>query len=383
MALNNTYGARPVQQEAAVGAGLQILLLALLGSAIGMGPAGWLTGLVFAVAGWAVLSRAVHRSGLASFGPANRVTLGRATLVGAVTALVVDSFHDAPPVTLLVALTALALLLDGVDGKVARRTGTTSALGARFDMEVDAFLILVLSVYVSLQLGPWVLLIGAMRYAFVAAARVRPWLNAPLPPSTARKAVAATQGVFLLLAASELLPGAVNAAVVAVALALLVWSFGRDVRWLWRRSRVTGVTRMTPVTRADAEAGQPGAAVAQVVSAGPGAAVAEEVSPTPVTAMAQEVPAAPETAAALRKSTATVTPLARAEAAVAMAQVQSARPVTARAQVQSAGPVTARAQVVRPARPAAATARVVPVDPVEPVEPVAASDHLVVVHSAP
>jgi uncharacterized membrane protein YphA (DoxX/SURF4 family) len=53
-------------------------------------------------------------------------------------------------------------------------------------MEVDAFLILVLSVYVSMSLGPWVLLIGGMRYAFVAAARVLPWLNAPLPPSTAR-----------------------------------------------------------------------------------------------------------------------------------------------------------------------------------------------------
>ena len=39
-----------------------------------------------------------------------------------------------------------ALALDGVDGQVARRTGTASELGARFDMEVDAFLILVLSV---------------------------------------------------------------------------------------------------------------------------------------------------------------------------------------------------------------------------------------------
>ena len=141
MALNNTYDARLVQQETAVGAGVQILVLALLGSAIGMGLAGWVTGLVFAVALWAVLSRALHRSQLRSFGPANRVTLGRATLVGGVTALVADSFESTPPVTLLVGLTAVALLLDGVDGKVARRTGTSTALGARFDMEVDAFLI--------------------------------------------------------------------------------------------------------------------------------------------------------------------------------------------------------------------------------------------------
>ncbi|MFE6332242.1 CDP-alcohol phosphatidyltransferase family protein [Streptomyces sp. NPDC057806] len=237
MALNNTYDARLVQQETALGAGVQILVLALLGTAIGMGPAGWLTGLAFAVATWAVLSRALHRSRLRSFGPANRVTLGRSILVGGVTALVADSFQSPPPLTLLVGLTAVALILDGVDGKVARRTGTSTALGARFDMEVDAFLILVLSVYVSMAHGPWVLLIGGMRYGFVAAARFWPWLNAALPPSTARKTVAALQGVFLLLAASGLLPHLVGLGVVATALAALVWSFGRDVLWLRRTSR--------------------------------------------------------------------------------------------------------------------------------------------------
>jgi phosphatidylglycerophosphate synthase len=241
VALNNSYDARPVQQETAVGAGVQVLLLALMGTAIGMGPVGWLTGLAFAIATWAVLSRALHRSRPRSFGPANRVTLGRAVLVGGVTALVADSFQDSPPVSLFVGLTAVALILDGVDGKVARRTGTSTALGARFDMEVDAFLILVLSVYVSMTMGLWVLLIGGMRYVFVAAARVWPWLTAPLPPSTARKTVAALQGVLLLTAGAALLPHAVNVGVVVLALGLLVWSFGRDVLWLWRTSRVATV----------------------------------------------------------------------------------------------------------------------------------------------
>ncbi|MEU1266352.1 CDP-alcohol phosphatidyltransferase family protein [Streptomyces cellulosae] len=253
MALNNTYDARLVQQETAVGAGVQILLLALIGTAIGMGPAGWVTGLAFAIATWAVLSRALHRAGSRTFGPANRVTLGRATLVGGVTALVADSFQDSPPVSLFVGLTAVALILDGVDGKVARRTGTSTALGARFDMEVDAFLILVLSVYVSMAMGPWVLLIGAMRYVFVAAARVWPWLTAPLPPSTARKTVAALQGVLLLVAASAYLPHVVNVGVVALALGLLVWSFGRDVLWLFRTHRVTQAIPVTVELRARRE----------------------------------------------------------------------------------------------------------------------------------
>ncbi|MET8678873.1 CDP-alcohol phosphatidyltransferase family protein [Streptomyces sp. NPDC004647] len=223
------------RRETAAGLGAQMLLLGCLWAAAGLGPAGWLAGSAFAVATWAVLSLALSRSWAGSFGPANGVTLGRAMLVGGVTALVADSFGRRPPVAVLVALATVALILDAVDGQVARRTGTASPLGARFDMEVDAFLILVLSVHVAMSLGAWVLLIGAMRYAFVAAARVMPWLRGPLPPGTARKAVAALQGIVLVVAAAGIVPPSPVSAMVLLALALLVWSFGRDIAWLWRK----------------------------------------------------------------------------------------------------------------------------------------------------
>ena len=229
----DSYSARLVWHETTVGAGAQLLLLALLGTAAELRAAGWLAGLAFTVVTWALLTRAVHRARCTAFGPANRVTLARATLVGGVTALVADSFTGPVPVAVLALLTAVALVLDGVDGKVARRTGTASPLGARFDMEVDAFLILVLSVYVALSLGPWVLLIGGMRYAFAAAARVLPWLRRDLPVSMARKTVAAAQGIALLIAAAGVLPRPGEFAVVGLALAALVWSFGRDIGWLW------------------------------------------------------------------------------------------------------------------------------------------------------
>ena len=74
----------------------------------------------------------------------------------------------------LVGLTSLALVLDAVDGRVARGTETVSALGGRFDMEVDAFLIFVLSVYVAQSVGVWVLALGAARYVFVAAGWLLP-----------------------------------------------------------------------------------------------------------------------------------------------------------------------------------------------------------------
>jgi phosphatidylglycerophosphate synthase len=79
-------------------------------------------------------------------GPANWVTLARGTLAVGVAALVADSFSEPAQVTALVTLSGVALALDAVDGWVARRSKTASKLGAQFDGEVDAFLILVLSV---------------------------------------------------------------------------------------------------------------------------------------------------------------------------------------------------------------------------------------------
>jgi phosphatidylglycerophosphate synthase len=171
------------------------------------------------------------------------VTLTRATLVGGVTALTVDSFDRPAPVGVLVALTTVALVLDAVDGHVARRTGTVTALGARFDMEVDAFLLLVLGVYVAAPVGAWALAIGGMRYVFVVAIWALPWMRGTLPPRYWRKVVAATQGIALVLAAADVLPRPLTVTVVAAALALLVESFGRDVRWQWQHSPVRTAQR--------------------------------------------------------------------------------------------------------------------------------------------
>ncbi|MFD5558185.1 CDP-alcohol phosphatidyltransferase family protein [Streptomyces sp. NPDC127068] len=252
MDLNQACGRRGFpapRHEAAIGAGAQVLLLALLGATVGLGAAGWLAGLAFGAGSWVVLTRALDRSGAHRLGPANRVTLGRTVLVGGVTALVAEAFGGARPVLPLLALTAVALVLDAVDGRVARRTGTATPLGARFDMEVDAVLILVLSVDAAVRFGPWVLLIGAMRYAFVVAARGLRWLGAPLPPRTGRKAVAAFQGIALLLATAPFLPHLVRAGLLLTALAALTWSFGRDVGWLYRFGDRPGAA---PLPRAEA-----------------------------------------------------------------------------------------------------------------------------------
>jgi phosphatidylglycerophosphate synthase len=220
----------------AAGLAVQLALMALLwSSGVRLGVAGWLAGAAYAVVLCAVLTGAVRRARIRVFGPANGVTLVRATLVGCVTAIVARAALEHERDVALIVIAAVALALDAVDGQVARRTGTVSRLGARFDMEVDAFLILVLSVFVARDLGPWVLGIGSMRYAFVAAGLVVPRLRRPVPPTTIGKAVAATQGIVLVVAASGVLPRPVATALTGLALALLTWSFGRSTRWLLRR----------------------------------------------------------------------------------------------------------------------------------------------------
>ncbi|MBB2938176.1 phosphatidylglycerophosphate synthase [Amycolatopsis bartoniae] len=231
------YSTVPPAQEQTAGFAAQLLLLAVLGSAVGLGPVGWSAGAAFAVALWALLTSAQRRAHATALGPADLVTLARAVLVGGVAALVADRAGGAQPVVLFVALASVALVLDAVDGQVARRTHTVSALGARFDMEVDAFLILVLSVQAAFAQGWWVLAIGAMRYGFVVAAWLLPWLRVALPHSRARKVVAALQGIVLVVACAGVLPALAATVVTAAALALLAWSFGRDVRWLRRQSQ--------------------------------------------------------------------------------------------------------------------------------------------------
>jgi phosphatidylglycerophosphate synthase len=232
---------RTVQSGPLLGFAGTVALLCALAATVSLSPLGWAAGLVVGAAGCALLTRGLHRMHAAGLGPADQVTLARAVLVCGVTALGAGS-PDGPARVVLVVLAAAALALDNVDGRVARGTGTTSALGARFDLEVDAFLILVLSADASRTVGVWVLAIGAARYAFVGARLLLPWMRADAPPRYWCKVVAAVQGVALTVAAAHVLPPDATAIALVVALALLAESFGREVWWLWR-ARPIGAPR--------------------------------------------------------------------------------------------------------------------------------------------
>jgi phosphatidylglycerophosphate synthase len=170
------------------------------------------------------------------FGAANLITAGRAVLVAGIAAAAVAPVSPRTA-GLIVAVGTVAALLDLTDGWVARRTGTATAFGARFDMEVDAALVLVLSALVWRYgvAGAWVLASGLMRYGFVGLAALWPWLARPLPPSRRRQAACVLQIVALLVALAPVTPPALAMTAAVAGLAVLAWSFAIDVAWLARR----------------------------------------------------------------------------------------------------------------------------------------------------
>ena len=187
-------------------------------------------GLVAAVA-LARLTDANHP--FAIFGQANHVTTARAVFVALVAGAIGED--TAPIVAGSVAAAAMAVtIMDGADGRLARRQRMSSAFGARYDMEVDALLILVLSVlaFTHDKAGAWVIVSGVIRYVFVAAGWTWPWMARPLIPSRRRQAACVIQIVALIVVVEPMVMRPISELVAAFALGMLSASFAADTWWL-------------------------------------------------------------------------------------------------------------------------------------------------------
>ena len=169
----------------------------------------------------------LHRS----LGPGNGVTLIRAALV----ALLAGAIVAPNPVSWIVfALACVAFALDGLDGWLARRSGLTSAFGARFDMEVDALLgaVLALILLSNGHVGVEILLLGFTRYAFVGASLFLPKLRGPLPDSLRRKTICVIQIAALIALLCPMTPLWLMSPLSWGAAILLLVSFLTDTRYL-------------------------------------------------------------------------------------------------------------------------------------------------------
>jgi FkbM family methyltransferase len=132
----------------------------------------------------------------------------------------------------LLAVGAMALLelTDMVDGRIARRRGTSS-FGAVLDEETDAFFTLLLAylLHARAGVGQWVLAAGALRYLFVlifALPGGRTMAGLPAAFTRYSRAACATSVILLIGGFVDPFPQSLRLALPALALGLLVVSFG-------------------------------------------------------------------------------------------------------------------------------------------------------------
>src|SRR4029453_16771653 len=155
----------------------------------------------------------------ARFGAANNITTLRAALAVLVAGLVGE--RSSPALAAAAASASfVVIMLDSIDGWVGRRTRMSSPFGARFDMEVDAFLILVLAMLAWRhgKAGWWILLAGLLRYLFMLAGKLWAWMDRPLRPSTRRQTICVVQiaGLIVTLVPSVQPPASATVAALAL-----------------------------------------------------------------------------------------------------------------------------------------------------------------------
>jgi len=112
-----------------------------------------------------------HFTPRGGFGAANALTALRFAIASAV-GLVPDSV----PTFALGATVLGVFALDGLDGWVAKRRGESSEFGAHFDMETDAYFVLLigLELFTRGRYGAWILVVGLLRYVYVLALALFP-----------------------------------------------------------------------------------------------------------------------------------------------------------------------------------------------------------------
>jgi phosphatidylglycerophosphate synthase len=199
------------------------LLLGALGVALYLDRAWPLAACGAASIGALVAVNREQWTSVGSFGWANAVTALRVALIWLFGARLAKA-----PEPLLAVIVLGLYALDGLDGYLARRRGTTSEFGALFDMEADAFFVLMVEL-VAFQrdlVGPWILVTGVLRYAYVL---VRAFVPARRPdvPRTRYGRLAFTGlalGLFFLFA----LPGVIGLTCALVGTTLVTLSFARS-----------------------------------------------------------------------------------------------------------------------------------------------------------
>ena len=122
---------------------------------------------------------------------------------------------------------SLAIAMDGLDGYLARRFKHMSIFGARFDMETDAFMVLLMSylLYSRQLVGMWIILPGALRYIYQL---LFSWLpTSELPSKKIRSTIAVI--FFISLSMGFIMPRYLTLPLLFTSSILIVFSFSISI----------------------------------------------------------------------------------------------------------------------------------------------------------
>lgn len=221
--------------------GVAVVVVATAVASLSVFTEGFVIGALipYLIVGLVVFARIPAYHPYAMFGVANALTLARLVVTALLGGLAFEvTIHALRPEAWVAwafcAMAVGAIIIDGLDGYSARRQNLASDFGGRFDMEVDALQILFLCVIaVALgKAGAWILIGGALRYAYEIAAAFWSALKRPLPPSFRRKLISVIMGGTLAGLLAPVITPPFSTVLAAAALVLLVYSFAVDVIWL-------------------------------------------------------------------------------------------------------------------------------------------------------
>jgi len=140
-------------------------------------------------------------------------------------------FVSGKPGVLWAALVIGVFALDFLDGWLARRANGVTAFGARFDMETDALVVLVVDVELWMrgQFGVWILTSGLLRYVYVLSVALLPARGGEVPRSSLGRNAFGT--LVLGLCVALVSPTTVGTIAAAIGSAAVTLSFVRSFYW--------------------------------------------------------------------------------------------------------------------------------------------------------
>jgi phosphatidylglycerophosphate synthase len=166
-----------------------------------------------------------------AFGWGNGVTALRFALASSVGLL-----PESVPLWVLGVTVLAVFALDGLDGWVAKRRGESSEFGAYFDMETDAYFVLLAGVVLVQRgrYGAWVLVVGLLRYVYVLTLALVPARGGEEPRSAFGRH--AFTSLMLGLSLGMVLGEPFGTVATALGCGLVTASFARSFYWSYGRA---------------------------------------------------------------------------------------------------------------------------------------------------